>query len=68
MRGVGKGNGGHEIPPAYWDDNYMLLLPSETKQLTVRFATADLGEEQPVLEAAWWNRSAAGSNSAAAAR
>jgi exo-1,4-beta-D-glucosaminidase len=63
---VGKGNGGDEITPAYWDDNYVLLMPRETKQLTVRFATADLGGQRPVLEAGWWNRPA-GSNSTAAA-
>jgi hypothetical protein len=64
---VGKGNGRDEITPAYSDDNYMLLMPRETKQLTVGFATADLGGQRLVLEAAWWNRPAAGSNSAAAA-
>jgi exo-1,4-beta-D-glucosaminidase len=52
---VRKGNGGDEITPAYWDDNYVILMPRETKQLTVRFATADLGGQRPVLEAAWWN-------------
>jgi exo-1,4-beta-D-glucosaminidase len=52
---VRKEGGGDELTPAYWDDNYVLLMPREKKQLTVRFATADLDGRKPVLEAAWWN-------------
>jgi exo-1,4-beta-D-glucosaminidase len=60
---VRKGNGGDEIAPAYWDENYLTLMPRETRRLTVRFATSDLEGQSPVLEADWWNRAAAGGGS-----
>jgi exo-1,4-beta-D-glucosaminidase len=53
---VRKGERGDEIAPAYWDENYMMLFPHETRRVTVRFTTADAEGAAPVLEADWWNR------------
>jgi exo-1,4-beta-D-glucosaminidase len=39
--GVGKGPAGDEITPAYWEDNYLMLMPRETRRL--RFASLCCG-------------------------
>jgi exo-1,4-beta-D-glucosaminidase len=54
---ITKGPQGDEIAPSYWSDNYVMLLPGESRQLTVRFDPADLGGSQPALRARWWNMS-----------
>lgn len=53
---VRKGAGGDEIAPAYWSENYLILMPREKRQLTVRFNTSDLDGSRPSLEADWWNK------------
>jgi exo-1,4-beta-D-glucosaminidase len=53
---VRKGEGGEEAAPAYWDDNYVILMPGETRRVTVRMSTADLEGRPPALEVGWWNR------------
>ena len=52
---ITKGRYGDEILPVLWDDNYLSLLPGETKEITVRFAAADAGGREPVLEVGGWN-------------
>jgi exo-1,4-beta-D-glucosaminidase len=44
-----KGKGGDEILPAFWDDNYLCLLPGEKRDVTVKLRKQDLGGTQPVL-------------------
>ena len=46
---VTKPKGGAEILPAYWDDNYISLLPGERREVQVRVRKADLGTAQPDL-------------------
>jgi exo-1,4-beta-D-glucosaminidase len=44
-----KQKGGAEILPAYWDDNYISLLPGERREVQVRVRKSDLGSAQPDL-------------------
>lgn len=53
---VRKGDGGDEITPAYWSDNYLMLMPRETRSLTVRLNNSDLDGTEPALEVSWWNK------------
>jgi len=46
---VTKPKGGAEILPAYWNDNYISLLPGERREVQVRVRKADLGSAQPDL-------------------
>ena len=40
---------GRSILPILWDDNYISLLPGETKQLSARFSPEHLKGEKPML-------------------
>jgi exo-1,4-beta-D-glucosaminidase len=45
---------GNEIVPAFWDDNYVTLLPGESRKLSVRYHLADaLGKDPAVLLDGW---------------
>ncbi len=46
---ITKGEGGEEILPAFWSDNFITLLPGEEKTLTARFSVEDAGDSQPVV-------------------
>jgi len=50
-----RGRGGAEILPVLWEDNYFSLLPGESRELTARLASADVGDDQPKLEVGGWN-------------
>ncbi|MCY3024473.1 MAG: beta-mannosidase [Planctomycetota bacterium] len=50
-----KDRGGEEVLPVFWDENYFTLLPGETREVTARVATRDLGGKKPVLEVGGWN-------------
>jgi exo-1,4-beta-D-glucosaminidase len=50
-----KGEGGDEISPAYWDDNYFSLLPGETKVIKARFDKNDQGNTSAILKIDGWN-------------
>lgn len=52
---VTRDEGGDEISPAYWDDNYFSLFPGESKEITVRFNKTDLGDEPVALKIDGWN-------------
>lgn len=43
---------GQSILPVFWDDNYVSLLPGETKELRARFAAAG---DTPVFTYSAWN-------------
>jgi len=48
---VVKGEGGEEVLPTFWSDNYFSLLPGEVKTVTAKFAKQDLdGKEPEVLQ------------------
>ncbi|MEP6949624.1 MAG: sugar-binding domain-containing protein [Ginsengibacter sp.] len=46
---ITKGNGGDEVVPTFWSDNFFTLLPGEEKIITARFAKIDLGDQKPVV-------------------
>ena len=47
---VTKGKGGEEVLPVLWQDNYISLLPGETRQITATYRAADRGAARPVVE------------------
>ncbi|HWI57493.1 MAG TPA: malectin domain-containing carbohydrate-binding protein, partial [Bacillota bacterium] len=50
-----KANSGQRVLPVFYSDNYVSLLPGESKTLTVEAAMNDLGGEQPLLAVDGWN-------------
>ncbi len=46
---------GRSILPVYWDDNYISLLPGETKAVSARFSTENTDNEKPVFKYTGWN-------------
>ena len=41
--------------PVLWDDNYVTLLPGETRELEAAYAPKDLGGAAPVVTVDGWN-------------
>ena len=52
---VKAGREGDEVLPIEWSDNYVSLLPGETRTLTARYALRDLHGKTPVLHVSGWN-------------
>ena len=50
-----KGNGGPELIPTFWSDNFLALLPGETRDVTANYSHRDLGASPPVLSVEGWN-------------
>jgi exo-1,4-beta-D-glucosaminidase len=50
-----KAPGGEEILPVTWEDNYVSLLPGETREITARYDAAALGPADPALEVSGYN-------------
>jgi exo-1,4-beta-D-glucosaminidase len=50
-----RGKGGDEVLPVLWEDNYVSLLPGETRQIGARYRLADLRGKPPALELSGWN-------------
>ncbi|MGA7294855.1 MAG: sugar-binding domain-containing protein [Terriglobales bacterium] len=50
-----KGKGGEEILPALWQDNYISLLPGETREITATYRASSLGSATPAVEVSGWN-------------
>ena len=46
---VTKGEGGDEVLPTFWSDNFFTLFPGEKKTFTARFSKSDLAGKQPVV-------------------
>jgi len=44
-----------EVLPVLWQDNYIPLLPGESRQVTATYKTKDLGRSSPVVEVEGWN-------------
>jgi len=51
---LNRDQGGEEILPVFWADNYVSLLPGETREVEARWRKADFGGT-PVLEVSGWN-------------
>jgi len=54
LRVAGKISG-RTILPVFWDDNYISLLPGETRSINVQLSVKDMGNEEPVFEIYGWN-------------
>jgi exo-1,4-beta-D-glucosaminidase len=54
------GRDGEEALPVTWDDNYVSLLPGETRVLTASYRISELGGGPPKLKYGGWNVSASG--------
>jgi exo-1,4-beta-D-glucosaminidase len=50
-----KGNGGPELIPTFWTDNYVELMPGEQKDVTATYSHRDLGSSRPVVAVEGWN-------------
>ena len=46
---------GKTILPVFWDDNYISLLPGETRKIQASFAKKDIANDRPVLQVSGWN-------------
>ena len=49
------GKGGEEALPVTWEDNYITLLPGESRTLTARYNVRDLGGGAPSVIVTGWN-------------
>jgi len=49
------GANGDEVLPVWWSDNYMTLMPGETRTVTARIRLEDLGSAKPTLAVSGWN-------------
>lgn len=52
---IHAGAKGDEVLPVLWSDNYVTLLPGETRVLTAGYAVADLRGAKAVLRVNGWN-------------
>jgi exo-1,4-beta-D-glucosaminidase len=43
------------VLPVLWEDNYVTLLPGETRELAATYAATDLGSAAPALTIDGWN-------------
>lgn len=50
-----KGPGGEAVHPILWQDNYFELMPGETRTITAKFRSSELGGAQPVAAVDGWN-------------
>ena len=53
------------VLPAYYSDNYISLVPGESRTITVEAAAQDLGDDQPLIVLDGWNVTTAGIATAA---
>jgi exo-1,4-beta-D-glucosaminidase len=51
---LNRAPGGEEILPVFWADNYVSLLPGESREIEARWLRADFGGT-PALEVTGWN-------------
>jgi len=50
-----KGRGGEEVLPVLWQDNFITLMPGESRTVTASINTKDLGSATPTLVVSGWN-------------
>jgi len=55
MRLQVTGRGGEEALPVLWQDNYLSLLPGETRVVTATYRVRDLGGARPKVVVTGWN-------------
>jgi len=49
------GRGGEEALPVFWEDNYVSLLPCESRTIKATYRVRDLGGAPPRLRVSGWN-------------
>jgi len=52
---IQPGRDGETVAPIVWQDNYISLLPDETREVTATYETKDAGSQAPVVVAEGWN-------------
>jgi exo-1,4-beta-D-glucosaminidase len=52
---LSRGQGGEEILPILWDDNFFSLLPGESRDISATYWQRDAGKDEPGLEVSGWN-------------
>jgi exo-1,4-beta-D-glucosaminidase len=52
---IQPGRNGETVVPIVWQDNYISLLPGETREVTATYETKDVGSQAPVVIAEGWN-------------
>jgi exo-1,4-beta-D-glucosaminidase len=52
---VYRAESGHSVLPIFWDDNFITLLPGETREIRARFLKEDLKGETPAFRLSGWN-------------
>ena len=50
-----KGNGGPELLPTFWTENYFELLPGESREVSATYSHKELGNLQPDIAVDGWN-------------
>jgi len=50
-----KEEGGFELGPVYWEDNYFSLLPGESRTIEAVVPAAELGGAEPKVRVEGWN-------------
>jgi exo-1,4-beta-D-glucosaminidase len=50
-----KETNGEEILPILWQDNYISLLPGESREITATYRAKLLGSAKPVVTVKGWN-------------
>jgi beta-mannosidase len=50
-----RASSGERVLPAFYSDNYLCLVPGETKNLTIEAGRADLQGESPLIAVDGWN-------------
>src|SRR5579884_201928 len=52
---LARGRTGDDIAPVLWDDNYVSLLPGESRVISATIRTRDLAGAVPVVKVTGWN-------------
>jgi beta-mannosidase len=50
-----KQSSNERVLPVYYDDNYVSLLPGESRTIKVEAASKDLGGDKPLVAVDGWN-------------
>jgi beta-mannosidase len=50
-----RGKSGQRVLPAFYSDNYITLVPGETRSIVIQAATDDLAGEEPMVALDGWN-------------
>ncbi len=50
-----QGNGGEEMLPVIWQDNYISLVPGEKREITATYRASKIGGSTPEIEVSGWN-------------